>query len=264
MFEIHDLKLEDGSYQGRIRVYLPKTYHKYKKKSFPVFYMHDGQNLFNRDSSSYGQIWAAHTVVDKMLKSRRFKGCILVGIDHPKGEDRLKYMTPWPSENPSEIGLEEIIGGQCQSYVRFIVECVKPFIDSTYRTLSDRANTLIGGSSIGGLTSLYMQVRYPDIFSKVMGMSTTSWFSPQALRTCLESYDPHYKSRWYLDVGGKEVESIAFTQKYISGAQALVESLKRAGVEEEDIEFIFDKEGVHNEMSWSRRLPYALKWLLDG
>lgn len=264
MIEVYQIKMKDSDEQRTVRVYIPNTYVKLKKKSFPVFYMHDGQNLFDRDTSSYGQIWAVQTVMEKMLKGRGFYGCICVGIDHRPGEERINELSPWICESPEVLGFDKEVGGDGEAYGKFIVDVVKPFIDKKYRTLTDREHTIIGGSSVGGLMSLYLGVEYPETFSKVMAMSPTTWFAPKALEKCLKSFNTEYKTKWYIDVGTEEVENMAFAKKYVEGTQAVLETLRNIGIEDNLIEMKIEEFGNHDELSWSRRLPYAAKWLLNS
>jgi predicted alpha/beta superfamily hydrolase len=256
IFNVESTALEQ---EKTIRVYLPKSYE--KSKRYPVVYMHDGQNLFDRETSAYGHIWQAHEVIESLIKNHVLEGLIIVGIDNGPGLERLNEYSPWPADDYKKFGFDEPVGGKGGAYGRFIVEALKPLIDEKYRTLKEREFTAVAGSSMGGVISLYLDVEYPHVFSKVCAMSTAAWFAEASLMNHLKSYDPGHEVKWYLDVGTKEVEDPKFNQLYIKGSKEIYKTLKSIGVEENCLEMVIEEEGVHNEVAWARRLPYALRWL---
>ncbi|MGB7842151.1 MAG: alpha/beta hydrolase-fold protein, partial [Salinimicrobium sp.] len=133
----------------KIWVYLPENYET-SEESYPVLYMHDAQNLFDA-ATSYSGEWK----VDEVLDSLKTPQVIVVGIEH--GNDkRIEELTPYPNEKYG--------GGKADAYVNFLMITLKPHIDATYRTLPDAENTAIMGSSLGGLTSFYAAIKYPETF----------------------------------------------------------------------------------------------------
>jgi predicted alpha/beta superfamily hydrolase len=134
----------------KIWIYLPKKYDSTKNK-YPVIYMHDAQNLFDAKTSYVGE-WN----VDEKLDSINAQ-VIIVGIEHGN-EKRIDELTPYKN---AKYG-----GGSADNYLRFIVETLKPEIDTKYRTKSNTKNTGIIGSSLGGLVSYYAVLKYPEIFGK--------------------------------------------------------------------------------------------------
>ena len=134
----------------RIWIYLPIGYEKIVEK-YPVIYMHDAQNLFDKKTSYAGE-WQ----VDETLDSLKAK-IIVVGIEHG-GDQRLMELTPFVHPKHG--------GGKADLYVDFIVKNLKPYIDENYRTKKSAKNTCIFGSSLGGLTSFYAVLKYPKIFGK--------------------------------------------------------------------------------------------------
>ena len=138
----------------RIAVLLPHNYHKTDKK-YPVLYLQDGQNLFD-EYAPYGN-WG----VDKTLEKLAEQECgdvIIVAIDHGgvlRIQEYLPYSTPRYTESEGHL------------YLKFMLDDLKPMIDNRYRVLTDRASTGIGGSSLGGLISLYAGFEYPEIFQEL-------------------------------------------------------------------------------------------------
>jgi metallo-beta-lactamase class B len=147
----------------RIWIYLPKDYQASKTK-YPVLYMHDGQNLFD-DATSFAGEWG----IDDALDSAK-KQCIVVGIDN----GGVKRMNEYNAYDHEKFGK-----GEGDLYVDFIAKTLKPYIDKHYRTKKDAANTIIAGSSMGGLISIYAVVKYPKTFGKAGVFSPAFWVAPQ-------------------------------------------------------------------------------------
>ena len=135
----------------KIWIYLPEGYATAVKKKFSVIYMHDAQNLFDAKTSFVGE-WN----VDEKLDSLKAQ-VIVVGIEHGN-EKRIEELTPYKNEKYG--------GGNADNYVDFIVKTLKPYIDKNYRTKTKPKNTIIIGSSLGGLVSYYAAVKYPEVFGK--------------------------------------------------------------------------------------------------
>jgi alpha-glucosidase len=226
-----------------LRVYLPPDYH-HTEEHYPVMYMHDGQNLFD-DSTSYAGEWK----VDETLNALAVAGklhLIVVGVDN--GQDkRMNELSPWP--NP-DFGAAE-----GREYMAFIVNQVKPLIDSTYRTLPGRAHTAIMGSSMGGLISHYAIHQYPHVFSKAGIFSPSYWFAEEVYAFVQSNPLPADARLWIL-VGRKE-DSGAM----VKDAQRMYDHLLALGLPQPNVVFTIDDEGMHNEAFWARHLPQAVAWL---
>nr|WP_206204267.1 alpha/beta hydrolase-fold protein [Thermococcus sp. 18S1] len=231
----------------RIWVYLPPDYGKSDRR-YPVLYMHDGQNLFDRATSFAGE-WRVDEALEKLFRERNFS-IIVVGIDNG-GEKRIDEYSPWRNEAYGR-------GGEGDAYIRFIVETLKPYIDSHYRTLPNE--TGIMGSSLGGLISIYAGFKYPETFRYVGAMSSAFWFNP-------EIYDfvrnaPEGPEKIYIDWGTLEGSD---PSGMIETNRKMVEVLKERGyVEGENLLVIEDEGATHNEYYWSRRFPDAVLWLFGG
>ncbi len=224
----------------RVWIYFPKDYIS-SEKSFPVLYMHDGQNLFD-DSSSYAGEWGIDETLDSLRTS-----CIVIGIDNG-GTRRMNEYNP---NDNKQVG-----NGEGREYLEFIVKKLKPYVDKRYRTLSDKANTHIAGSSMGGLISFYAGIYYPEIFGSIGVFSPSFWIVPDLKQqlTALPKANAFKKQRYYFYAGGYEGDSLAMSIKW---ASKLVKEQMGATTA-----MVIKAEGRHNEVSWGRQFPLFFDWIM--
>src|SRR5258705_10465824 len=149
-------------------VYLPPGYEASKRKSYSVFYLHDGQNLFDGATSFIpGQEWRVDETAQRLIDAGKIEPLIIVGINNA-GKDRIDEYTP-------AADAKYKAGGKANLYGRMLVEELKPFIDAHYRTRQGAAHTGVGGSSLGGLVSLYLSLKYPRVFGRAAVVSPSVW-----------------------------------------------------------------------------------------
>lgn len=237
-----------------ILVWLPQSYHTSSKR-YPVIYMHDGQNLFDAYTSYVGE-WR----VDETMLLLEDEGveAIIVGI--PNTKERVVEYSPYPSYS------SKIPDGRGEAYLAFIVDTLKPKIDQDFRTLSNRTNTGIAGSSMGGLISLYGFLKYPETFGFVGAFSPAYWFGNNAIFDTVRDH-PFVDGKIYMDIGGREIvgafQTVAgFAKQYLLNVRKLSELLREKGYDEKHMRYVEDPDGKHNEDAWARRLPDALRFLL--
>ncbi len=228
----------------RIAALLPHSYNKTKKR-YPVLYLHDGQNLFD-ENAPYGN-WG----VDKSLAwmaSLGFPEVIVIAIDHGK-KDRIKEFTPFP--NP-KIGSAE-----GKLYLQFLLDTLKPLVDSEFRVLPDGANTGIGGSSMGGLISLYAGLAEPEHFAKWMIFSPSLWIAPKIYAMARAFQPVHHPTSIYLYAGGKESKNL------LPNVVRLSNSFPNDELPDEEfkVHLSINPEGTHNEHFWGLEFPNAVRWL---
>jgi len=253
-----------------IRVWTPPNYDSNTDKKYPVLYMHDAQNLFDRSTAAYGEIWDVHTAIEKLMSEKGYAGIIIVGIDNGPGLERLDEYSPWVSERIEELkelgDYKRDIGGEGVRYGKFIVDTLKPMIDSNYRTLADRENTGVAGSSMGGFISLYLGAEYPEVFGKIGAFSTAAWFADESLAKHLQKINSEVQTRWYLDIGTEETSNANvkdFNKLYIEGTLAIEKQLLSLGVPESDVKVVIEEGATHFELAWARRFPEAFVWLFE-
>jgi len=224
----------------RIWIYLPEGYEN-SKKQFSVLYMHDGQNIFDEYTAGFGE-WGVDECLDSLVRSGK-PACIVVGIDN--GPKRLNEYNPFAFRDFGE--------GEGDQYLNFISQTLKPFIDKRYRTLSSKENTMIAGSSMGGLISYYAMIKQPQVFSKAGVFSPAFWTAP-AITPLTDSLASKVNGKFFFYMGGKEGEA------YINDMQTIQELLgeKSSAM----IYSVVDDEGMHNEKAWRKWFAEFYIWMM--
>lgn len=226
----------------RIAALLPHDYET-SDKHYPVLYLQDGQNLFD-DYAPFGN-WA----VDKKLAMMAEKGqgdIIIIAIDHAEKE-RIAEFTP---SYRTKLGQ-----GQGKMYVRFLADTLKPYIDKTFRTLPEREFTGIGGSSMGGLISIYAGLMYPEVYSRLMVFSPSLWVAPNIHFHAI-SFDEASTTKLYLYAGRAESANM------VPNIERFRQALERQGVSNSlNFNIVIDPDGTHNEARWGQEFPGAIEWL---
>lgn len=228
----------------RIWIYLPPDYET-SGKNYPVLYMHDGQNLFDAATSFAGE-WQVDESMNAMVKNGVLAS-IVVGIDNG-GAKRIEEYTPWRNPNYG--------GGQGDVYLQFLVETLKPYIDAKYRTLPDRENTAIAGSSLGGLISWYAGMKYQDVFGKIGVFSPSFWFSDSCYVLAAET-PQQFETRFYFVAGGKEGSD----NEVVDACESMMDVMQNAGFSENDMALSVNPDGTHSEWFWRSEFPGCYRWL---
>ena len=234
-----------------VSVYLPPEYLEQEDRRFPVLYLHDGQNLFDgRTSYIAGRTWNAHTTADELTLGGEIEPVILVGV----ANTGLRRMAEYTPTRDLKMG-----GGDGQSYGRLLVEELKPLIDRTYRTLSDARNTGLGGSSLGGLISLYLGFTYPEVFGKLAVMSPSLWWDQRSILNVVDQTRPRPMARIWLDIGTAE------GVRHVRDADHLERQLiKRGWQSGVDLAYMKADGAVHDENAWSERFGDVLRFLFPS
>jgi predicted alpha/beta superfamily hydrolase len=226
----------------QLRIYLPPGYAATDKR-YPVLYMHDGQNLFD-DATSYVGEWKVDETLDALAREGKLE-LIVVGIDHGQ-EKRMNELNAWDSQR---FG-----AGEGRQYMDFIVKTVKPLIDSTYRTLPDRDNTAVMGSSMGGLISHYAIGQYPGVFSKAGVFSPAYWTAPASYEFVATKPVPK-DARIYMLMGAEEGDSM------VPDVKRMAEVVRASGHPAERTVLKIVPGAHHNEGFWSKEFGEAVLWL---
>lgn len=238
-----------GAAGRRIWVYLPPGYDSTDRR-YPVLYMHDGQNLFDPEAAFCG-VWGVDKTLDALYRKKKSKGAIVVGIDNG-GDERWNEYSPWGDEEGD---------GRCSGdrYARFIIDELKPQVDQRLRTLPGRETTGVAGSSLGGIISFYMALKYPGVFSRAGVFSPSFWFARAEARELVKRARTRQGLRIYMDVGTDEGDH---AEDYLEDAKAMSALFsKKKGLEQR---FVIAKGGIHNEKAWARRFPAAYLWLFEA
>jgi len=231
-------------------VYVPPGYEDEPERTYPVLYLHDGQNLFDgRTSFVKDRTWQVREHADAAIEASEVEPLVVVGIYNT--DDRR--LAEYTHEYNWQMG-----GGQADAYGKLITRELMPWIASQYRVRQDRENTGLGGSSLGGLVSLYLGLRYPTVFGKLAVMSPSVWWNHKSILGYLNEHAPQMweRPKMWLDVGDRE------GQKAVRDAEHLARRLKANGWKPgESLHFEKVEGGTHDEASWAGRVRAMLKFL---
>jgi len=236
-----------------VLVYLPREYYDDPDRRFPVFYLHDGQNLFDEETSYIpGHPWFAHTTADRMVEAGLTEPVLLVGI----ANTGLRRMAEYTPTRDPKLG-----GGEGRRYGRLLLEELKPFIDNTFRTRPDSQNTALGGSSLGGLISLSLGFEHPEAFGKIAALSPSLWWDHRSLLHRIETVSTGQRPdlRIWLDMGTEE------GARHVRDTELLVRLLERLGWRSHaDLEYLRVAGATHSEDSWAARFDQVLQFLFPA
>ncbi len=242
--DFHSRHLE---HDRTIVVYLPPGYDAEDATRYPVLYLHDGQNVFDR-ATSFGEEWQVDECAQQLITEGAIEPIIIVGI-YNTGEYRVDEYTPTTES-------EEGRGGQADDYGRMLVEELKPFIDETYKTLPSAASTAMGGSSLGGLLTMYLGLRSPTAFGRLAVLSPSVWWDGRVLLRGVRALPDKLPIRIWLDAGTAE------GAETIVNARDLRDALVAKGwILGDDLAYLEAEGGEHNEQSWAARVEGVLKFL---
>ncbi|CAN5344979.1 alpha/beta hydrolase [soil metagenome] len=231
-------------------VYLPPGYAEMPERRYPVMYMQDGQNLV-RPEDAFGDIaWAIDQTAHRLILADEVEPLIIVGI----------YNTPHRVDEYTHVvaskGRMKGHGGKADLYGRMIIEELKPFIDTEYRTKPEREFTGLGGSSLGALVSLYLSLQHPETFSRVAALSPSAWWANNQIIRDAAKLSERLPLRIWLDIGKREGPRIKHQ------VRALKEILLATGWQTgADLAYFEIPEARHEEAAWAARFGEVLKFL---
>ena len=254
-----------------VDVWLPADYSPARR--YKVLYMHDGQMLYDASKSWNQQAWDVHLTVNRLVKEGRIPDTLVVGIWNNGRFRHSEYypekFLPFLPEATRAAFTEKALQGRPRSdaYLRYLVEELKPAIDARYATRPEREHTVVMGSSMGGLISVYAMNEYPQVFGGAAGLST-HWVGsgeanaalPLAAFTYLQRHlaDPA-THRLYQDHGTTELDAL------YAPYQVFVDQIARdrGYTAARSASRVFEGAG-HNERAWAARLEIPLLFLLGA
>jgi predicted alpha/beta superfamily hydrolase len=230
-----------------IIVYLPPDYFDSPERRYPVLYMHDGQNLMDASTANSGE-WKVDETAEQLIQAGAVEPVIIVGVAN--SPDRIAEYTY--KANPPHGG------GNADAYGRFLVEELKPLIDARYRTRPGPGDTGLAGSSLGGLVSLYLGMKYPGTFTRLGVISPSVWWANKDILTKVQALDTKPPLRLWVDMGTSEGEN------GISDARDLRQALETEGWGPGDLKYVELEGAGHNEGAWAARFGDVLRYLFPG
>ena len=231
-------------------VALPPDYFTGSRR-YPVLYLQDGQNLFDPETSFVkGSFWDVQTTADRLIGESAIEPLIVVGI-YNTGIERMEEYTPMRDR---KLG-----GGKGELYARLLIDELKPWVDQRYRTLHGPENTGVGGSSLGGLESLYIGLTWPQIFGRMAILSPSVWWAQGGILQYVRRTRPEPRPRIWLDMGLAEGPAM------IKKCDELHRLLERRGWRDgKDMRYLRVSGGRHNEDAWAKRVDPFLRFLFPA
>ncbi len=231
-----------------VHVWLPPGYEQDDTRRFPVLYLHDGQNVFDASTSFAGEEWGVDETADRLVHAGRIAPPIIVAVDHA-GARRADEFAP-------TYDVHRQAGGHADRYARFLVEELKPYVDASFRTRPEAAHTAVGGSSMGGLVTLYLGLERPDVFGALAVLSPSIWWDRRAVLARVRALPGRLPWRIWLDVGTAEGRDT------LRNARALKALLKARGwTPGEDLRYLEAPDAPHSEAAWAARVEGVLEFL---
>ena len=238
-----------GDAPRKAYLYLPESYDREPDKRYPVLYMFDGHNVFFDSDATYGKSWGMKEYMD-------YTGTQLliaaVECNHSPDNGRLREYSPFPFDDP-KLGHFPGLG---RKTMEWMIGSFKKDIDSRFRTLADRENTFIGGSSMGGLMSLYAVLEFNKVFSRAAALSPSIWVAPEKLERLARRASLGPDTVVYLDYGSVEMRGRAGMLRGFGRMAALLVE-RRVLVTSRMV-----PGGQHCEASWERQIPFFMNTLL--
>jgi predicted alpha/beta superfamily hydrolase len=234
-------------------VYVPPCYDHDSDRTYPVLYMHDGQNLFDgRTSFVPGRTWQVREHADAAIEAGDVEPLVIVGI-YNTGDRRMAEYTHERNR--------QMFGGEANAYGLLLTRELMPWIATEYRVRQEREFTGMAGSSLGGLATLYLGLRHAHSFGKLGALSPSVWWNRKSILGYVNERAPEIweRPRLWLDVGDKE------GYRTISDAEHLARRLRANGWRPgETLHFAKVQGGTHDEQSWASRVRPMLKFLFPA
>ena len=236
-----------GEVERAVYIYLPQSYKKEPEKRYPVLYMFDGHNVFFDEDATYGKSWGMKKYMDRTNKQ-----LIIVAVEcNHIGNGRLEEYSPVSFDNAT-IGK---IKGRGRIYMNWLVNELKPYIDQHYRTLPDRLNTAICGSSMGGLMALYAGTVYNHIFQRAACLSPSIWVNPGKMLELIAGARIRRDTAIYMDYGSEEMFN------HSANSEALISTSHLLLTKRVNLALRIVPGGTHCEASWEKQIPIFMDCL---
>jgi len=241
-----------------LRVWLPPGYDDSANagRRYPVFYLNDGQNLFEAGTSFTGIEWQIDETVDRLIREGAVSPMIIVGLDNA-AKNRIREYMPHRSLHPI------LLRGQGTRYPNFLIKEVMPFIARNYRVGTGPENTGLGGSSLGALIALYTAAVRPGVFGRLLLESPSLWASNrQMIRASREV--KRWPERIFLAIGTAEAGREDRNRSVVDDVRELAGIFRRAGLDDKRLKLVIEEGATHHASAWARRFPQALSFLFSN
>lgn len=253
---LHELRSKTFRNTRLIRVWLPPEYEKGGGTRYPVLYLNDGQNLFEASTAFGGVHWQVGETATRLIAEKKVPPLIIVGIDNAQ-KNRAREYLPYKSRDPNV----PVVRGTL--YPKFLQRDVMPLVEGHYAVLTGPKNTGLGGSSLGGLITLYTQLAAPGVFGRLLIESPSLFVANRKILAECRKFRA-WPSRLYLGMGTREVGDPAKDEKVTNDARDLEKILVDANLGEEWLKVRIEEGAAHSEAAWAARFPEALEFLFPA
>jgi predicted alpha/beta superfamily hydrolase len=238
-----------------LRVWLPPEYEatQNRDRQYPVFYLNDGQNLFETSTAFGGTEWQVDETADRLIRTGTIPPLIIVGIDNAQNE-RIKEYFPYRTFRPP------VLRPRGERYPDFLMNEVIPFLQRRYRVARGPQHTGLGGSSLGALIALYTAIQRREVFGRLL-LESPSLFLANRRILKEARYFIDWPERIFLAIGTKEAGRDDKDRRAVEDVLELEGTLRRAGLNDQRLLVRIDEGAIHNEREWAKRFPEALAFL---
>ncbi len=249
---LHELNSRVFGNTRLLRVWLPPDYDGWGANRYPILYLNDGQNLFDPATAFAGVHWQVGETATRLIAEQKIRPLIIVGIDNTK--NRASEYIPYRSRDPRVVSAK----GKC--YPEFLQSEVMPLIEGRYSVLRGPENTGLGGSSLGGLITLYTQLAAPGVFGRALIESPSLFVANRKILEESRRFRD-WPARTYLGVGTREVGDVEKDAKVVADVRELEAIMRSAGLDERRLKVHIAEGATHSETAWAVRFPEALEFL---
>jgi len=252
---LHELRSRTFGNTRLLRVWLPPDYDGWGDTRYPVLYLNDGQNLFDPVTAFAGVHWQVGETATRLIAEQKIRPLIIVGIDNTK--TRACEYIPYRSRDP------RVLKPQGKCYPDFLRREVMPLIEERYSISRGPDNTGLGGSSLGGLITLYTQLAAPGVFGRLL-VESPSLFVANRKILKESSRFASWPARTYLGMGTQETGDAERNARIVADARELEATLREAGMNEQRLKVRVEEGATHTEAAWAARFPEALEFLYSS
>ncbi|MGO9404338.1 MAG: alpha/beta hydrolase [Terriglobales bacterium] len=251
---LHELRSRIFGNTRLLRVWLPPDYDGWGATRYPVLYLNDGQNLFDPVTAFAGVDWQAGETAARLIAEQKIRPLIIVGIDNTK--NRVCEYIPYRSKDP------RVLKPTGKSYPDFLQREVMPLIEERYSLLKGPENTGFGGSSLGGLITLYTQLAAPGVFGRLLIESPSLFVANRKILEESRRFRA-WPMRMFLGMGTREAGNAEKDARIVDDVRELEGILREAGLDEQRLKVRIQEGAAHNEAAWAARFPEALEFLFS-
>jgi predicted alpha/beta superfamily hydrolase len=254
MFHVHEIPTQHLGGTRRITVWLPPESRARRVGLYPVLYLNDGQNLFDPARAFAGNTWRAAETAAQLVRQRRIRPLVIVGIDHGAARRGREYLPVADDRNPAT---REPLG---QQYALFVTREVMPFMARNYPIAGGASNAGFGGSSYGAVAALNTVLVRPGVFGRLLLESPSLYVGAEYLLRRARKAE-RWAMRVYLGVGTRETDRADWNEETVNNVLKLDAILRRAGLGPRRLRTVVEEGATHSEGAWAGRFAHALTFL---